>query len=63
MRIRTYEQFAKHWPHAGPDEQVFAEPLRTRPKYVATTTLQGSLDWERSEILDGDVAVAVAALK
>jgi dihydrofolate reductase len=36
---RTYEIFAAHWPNASEAEQVLAEPLNTRPKYVASRTL------------------------
>jgi dihydrofolate reductase len=60
---RTYELFAAHWPGASPQEQVLAEPLNTRPKYVASTTLSGPLAWHNSTLLRGDVAQAVAALK
>src|SRR5215217_7179529 len=30
---RTWEIFAGHWPTAGEDEQVIAEPLNTKPKH------------------------------
>ncbi|HKH90415.1 MAG TPA: dihydrofolate reductase family protein [Gemmatimonadaceae bacterium] len=60
---RTYEIFAAHWPNAGPEEQVLAEPLNTRPKYVASTTLTEPLAWQNSVLLGADVARAVAALK
>jgi len=59
---RTYEQFASHWPKAGPDEQALAKPLNERPKYVASRTLK-RLDWSGAELLSADVATAVAALK
>jgi dihydrofolate reductase len=42
---------------------VVAEPLNTKPKYVASTTLSEPLEWENSTLLQGDVADAVAALK
>ena len=60
---RTYEGFAAHWPNASEEEQVLAEPLNTRPKYVASTTLTEPLAWQNSTVLHGDVAEAVAALK
>jgi dihydrofolate reductase len=60
---RTYEGFAAHWPNASEEEQVLAEPLNTRPKYVASTTLTEPLEWQHSTVLQGDVTEAVAALK
>jgi dihydrofolate reductase len=36
---RTYELFAAHWPNASEDERPLAQPLNTRPKYVASRTL------------------------
>jgi dihydrofolate reductase len=60
---RTYEGFASHWPNASEAEQPLAEPLNTRPKYVASRTLSEPLEWQNSTVLHGDVAEAVAALK
>jgi dihydrofolate reductase len=60
---RTYEIFAGYWPNAPEEEQVVAEPLNTKPKYVASTTRSGPLEWQNSAVLEGDVAEAVAALK
>jgi dihydrofolate reductase len=60
---RTYEIFAAYWPNAPEEEQVIAEPLNTKPKYVASTTLSEPLEWQNSTLLQGDVAEAVAALK
>jgi dihydrofolate reductase len=60
---RTYEIFAAYWPNAPDEEQVLAEPLNTRPKFVASTTLAEPLEWENSTLLGSDVAEAVAALK
>jgi dihydrofolate reductase len=60
---RTYEGFGAHWPNASEEEQAVAEPLNTKPKYVATTSLTEPLAWQPSTVLRGDVAAAVAALK
>lgn len=60
---RTYENFAGHWPNASAEEQVIAQPLNTKPKYVASTTLKEPLVWQNSTLLKGDVAAAVRALK
>ena len=60
---RTYELFAGHWPNASEEEQPMAQPLNSKPKFVATKTLTEPLDWENSTVLHGDVAKAVAALK
>jgi dihydrofolate reductase len=60
---RTYEIFAAYWPNASAEEQVVAEPLNSKPKYVASTTLGEPLEWENSTLLQGDVTAAIAALK
>jgi dihydrofolate reductase len=60
---RTYEIFAAYWPNAPEEEQVIAEPLNTKPKYVASATLAEPLAWQNSTLLQGDVVQAVAALK
>jgi dihydrofolate reductase len=60
---RTYEIFAAYWPNAPEEEQVIAEPLNTKPKYVASRTLSDPLEWQNSTVLQGDAAEAVAALK
>ncbi len=58
---RTYEIFAAWWPNVG-DEDPTAAKLNHLPKYVVSTTLE-SADWDRTTILDGDVAEAVTELK
>ncbi len=60
---RTYQIFAGYWPNAPEDQQVVAEPLNTKPKYVASTTLTEPLEWQSSTLLQGDVPEAVRALK
>ncbi len=55
----TAEGFAKYWSTAT---GAFAERMNSLPKYVATTTL-GSLEWNNASVLEGNVVVAVEALK
>jgi dihydrofolate reductase len=59
---RTYEIFAAYWPNASEEEQVIAEPLNTKPKYVASSTLTEP-EWQNSTVLQGELADAVTALK
>jgi dihydrofolate reductase len=59
---RTYETFAAHWPYAGAHDQVVAQPLNSKPKYVASSTLTAPLSWQNSWLLGGDPVAAVAAL-
>jgi dihydrofolate reductase len=57
---RTYDIFASFWPTAP--EEAGAKPLNDATKYVASRG-SPSLPWDRSVLLEGDVAEAVAALK
>jgi dihydrofolate reductase len=54
-----YEQFAAFWP--GQSGEV-ADFMNKTPKLVASTTLE-SVDWENSELIDGELGTALAALK
>ena len=60
---RTYENLAAYWPNASEGEQVIAQPLNTKPKYVASRTLTEPLEWQNSTLLTGDIAEAVLGLK
>ena len=60
---RTYENLAAYWPNASEEEQVIAQPLNTKPKYVASRTLTEPLEWQNSTLLTGDIAEAVLRLK
>jgi dihydrofolate reductase len=60
---RTYEIFAAYWPNASEEEQVIAQPINTKPKHVASRTLDEPLEWQNSTLLEGEVPEAVAALK
>ena len=57
---RTYDIFAAHWPKAP--EEAGGKPLNDATKYVASRG-RPTLEWERSVLLEGDAAEAVAALK
>jgi dihydrofolate reductase len=64
----TYEIFAGSWPlrtaaDDGPGADGFVDRINTMPKFVASTTLQGPLTWNNSQLIKGDVAAAVASLK
>lgn len=58
---KTYEKMAAFWPDA-PADDPYANHLNSTPKYVASRTLD-LVDWEGSELIDGDVAEFVASLK
>jgi dihydrofolate reductase len=58
---KTYEKMAAYWPNA-PADDPYGRHLNNTPKYVASRTLD-RVDWEGSQLLDGDVAAAVAVLK
>jgi dihydrofolate reductase len=57
---RTYDIFAAYWPHASEEEG--AGPLNDATKYVASRS-RPTLSWDRSVLIEGDVAEGIAALK
>ena len=59
---RTYEIFANYWPNAS-GEIPFTGLLNGVPKYVASRTLAGPLDWQGSTLVTGDLAESITALK
>src|SRR5690606_20050010 len=59
---KTYEMFAASWPKATDPGDETAKALNTRPKFVASRTLD-KLTWNNSHLLEGDVAEAIAKLK
>jgi len=58
---KTYEIFARYWPHQPPDNAV-AKTFNATKKHVASRTLK-SLQWNNSSLLGGDVVAAMTALK
>jgi dihydrofolate reductase len=59
---KTYEMFAASWPKSTDPADEIATALNTRPKFVASRTLD-KVDWNNSHLLKGDVAEEIAKLK
>ncbi|MEX1257519.1 MAG: dihydrofolate reductase family protein [Gemmatimonadota bacterium] len=59
---KTYEIFAGSWPKSTDPADEIAGALNTRPKFVASRTLD-KVTWNNSHLLKGDVAEEVAKLK
>ena len=55
----TYEGFAKAWPQRDGE---FAEKFNSMPKYVVSSTVDGS-EWTNTTVLDGDVTAAVRKVR
>lgn len=55
----TYEGFAKAWPQRDGE---FADKFNSMPKYVVSSTVDGS-EWTNTTVIDGDVPAAVRALR
>jgi dihydrofolate reductase len=58
---KTYEGFAGYWPSAT-DETGLADRMNGIPKFVASTTLEGPLEWNAT-LLEGSVVDEVSELK
>ena len=57
---KTYDIFAAAWPNAT--EEQGGGPINNATKYVASRGIP-NLEWERSVLIEGDVAEGIAALK
>ncbi len=57
----SYEFFREYWP-AQTDDRGFAAYYNALPKYVASRTLSGPLDWNAT-LIEGDVAETVRRLR
>ena len=58
---KNYEGFAGYWPSAAGDGR-WADRINPMPKWVASTTLRGPLEWN-STLLEGDVTEQIRQLK
>jgi dihydrofolate reductase len=59
---KTYEIFAGSWPNSTDPADPIATALNTRPKFVASRTLE-KVSWSNSTLLEGDVVEEIAKLK
>lgn len=57
----SYEFFREYWP-AQHDDRGFAAHYNALPKFVASRTLSGPLDWNAT-LIEGDVVDAVRGLR
>jgi dihydrofolate reductase len=58
---KVYEGLSQAWPTMT-DDTGFADRVNSIPKYVASRTLEGPLDWN-SSLIEGDLAESVTDLK
>jgi dihydrofolate reductase len=58
----TYEGFAAAWPSRAGDDD-FADRMNDLPKYVVSTSLEESLEWNNSSLIKGNTAEEVSRLK
>jgi dihydrofolate reductase len=59
---RTYELFAGYWGAFDDPANPIRHALNTKPKYLASTTLEDA-QWAGTTVLSGDLAAAVGELK
>jgi dihydrofolate reductase len=59
---KTYEIFAAYWPYVKADQNPFAAKLNNAKKYVGSKTLT-KLDWNNSELINGDVSESIKRIK
>ena len=57
-----YQEWSGYWPTTAPDDQFggFINPV---PKFVASRTLAGDLDWQNASLMDASLEDFVTALK
>ena len=62
---KTYEGLAAVWPQMAdlPGFEAYAKQMNSMPKYVASRTLSGPLEWNASPARSRDLAESVSSLK
>jgi len=60
---KTYEGFAAAWPQMEEQTGEYGAWMNGYPKYVVSTTLEESLEWNNSTLIEGNVAEEVSRLK
>ncbi len=58
----SYDEWSRYWPNAG-DSDGFGAFINPVPKFVASRTLTGELDWQNSRVIPGDLEGFVRTLK
>jgi dihydrofolate reductase len=61
---KTYQGLAATWPHLAdvPGYETYAARMNDMPKYVASRTLTGPLEWNAT-LLEDDLATSITARK
>ena len=61
---KTYQGLAAVWPQLADDPALrrYADRMNSMPKYVASRTQEGPLEWNAT-LLEGELAQAITALK
>ncbi|HET6148817.1 MAG TPA: dihydrofolate reductase family protein [Polyangia bacterium] len=59
---KTYEIFAGYWPKITDPNNPIAAALNSRPKYVASRTLE-RITWNNSRLMQGDLVAEVRKLR
>ncbi|HEY3007672.1 MAG TPA: dihydrofolate reductase family protein [Micromonosporaceae bacterium] len=60
---KTYQEFAAFWPNQEETEDEPAGFMNDTPKYVVSTTLDSTDEWQNSTLIKGNVAAELTKLK
>ncbi len=59
---KTYDIFANYWPQIADPDNTIATALNSRPKYVASRSLE-HVAWNNASLLEGDVVAELRKLR